>query len=111
MSIISAKDKAALISEAMDPQKVTLICSTHNFAYGSKGTKPNFKCKRCLFTMFMGLVANTPPENRKEVMDMLEAEVHSMIEMSKSSDPKLQDFFAHPEVYVNGERIGVPKVN
>jgi hypothetical protein len=110
MSVLTEKDKAQLIAEAMDPHKVTLTCGQHSYAYGGK-TRPNFKCKRCMFTMFMGLVANTPPDNRKEVMDMLEAEVHSMIEMSKSNDAKLQDFFKHPEVYVNDKRIGVPKVN
>lgn len=108
MSIISEKSKEALISEALDPKKVTLTCGAHSYAYGGK-LKPNFKCKKCMFTMFLGLVANTPPDNRKEMMDMLEAEVHSMIEMSKSKDSKLQDFFKHPEVYVNDKRIGVAK--
>jgi|ERR1035437_352427 hypothetical protein len=110
MAIISEKDRAALLAEVMDPHKVTLTCGLHHYAYGGTA-KPNFKCKRCMFTMFMGLVANTPPDSRKDVMDMLEAEVHSMIEMSNSSDLKLQDFFKHPEVYVNDKRIGVPKVN
>ena len=110
MAILSKKDQEQLLSEAMDPRKVTLTCGLHSYAYGGK-TPPNFKCKRCLFTMFMGLVANTPPADRKDVMDMLEAEVHSMIEMSKSGDAKMQDFFKHPEVYVNDKRIGVPKVN
>lgn len=108
MSIISERDKAALISEALDPQKVTLTCGVHHFAYGSK-TKPNFKCKRCLFTLFMGLIANTPPDKRKEQMDMLEYSVHELIEAHKSG--KMQDFFKHPEVYVNDKQIGVPKVN
>jgi hypothetical protein len=110
MAILSKKDQADIISLAMDPQKVTLTCGIHHFAYGGK-TKPNFKCKRCMFTLFMGLVANTPPDSQKDVVEMLEAEVHSMIEMSKSNDGKLQDFFKHPEVYVNEKRIGVPKVN
>ena len=70
MSILSKKDQEALISEALDPTKVTLTCGTHTYAYGGK-TPPNFKCKRCLFTMFMGLIANTPPDKRKEQMEML----------------------------------------
>jgi hypothetical protein len=110
MPVISDKDKASLLAEALDPKKVTLTCGLHNFAYGGS-IPPNFKCKRCIFTLFFGLVANTPPGDRKELMDMLEAEVHSMIEMSKSGDTKMQDFFKHPEVYVNDKRIGVPKVN
>ena len=110
MAILSDKAKGELISLAMDPKKVTLTCSQHHYAYGGK-LKPNFKCKKCIFTMFMGLLANTPPENQKEMMDMLEAEVHSMIELYQSGDAKMQDFFKHPEVYVNDKRIGVPKVN
>jgi hypothetical protein len=108
MSVLSDKDKAALISEAMDPKKVTLTCGIHHFAYGGK-LKPNFKCKRCLFTLFMGLIANTPPDKRQEQLEMLEFTVHELIEAKQSG--KLQDFFKHPEVYVNDKRIGVPKVN
>jgi hypothetical protein len=108
MAILSEKDKAQLISEVMDPNKITLTCGVHHWAYGSK-TKPNFKCKRCMFTLFMGLIANTPPEKRKEQMEMLEFSVHELIDAYKSG--KMQDFFKHPEVYVNDERIGVPKVN
>lgn len=108
MSIISEKDKQQLISEALDPKKITLTCGVHHYAYGGK-IKPNFKCKRCLFTMFMGLIANTPPEKRQEQMEMLEFSVHELIDAYKSG--KLQDFFKHPEVYVDGKQIGVPKVN
>lgn len=108
MGILSEKDKQALISEAMDPSKITLTCGTHHYAYSGK-LKPNFKCKKCMFTMFMGLIANTPPDKRKEQMEMLEFSVHELIELYKSG--KQQDFFKHPEVYVDGKRIGVPKVN
>ena|SRR6266705_340196 len=108
MSILSKKDQEQLISEALDPKKVTLTCGKHTYAYGGK-TKPNFRCKRCMFTMFMGLIANTPPDKRQEQMEMLEFSVHELIEAKKSG--KLQDFFKHPEVYVSGERVGVPKVN
>ena len=108
MSIISEKDKAALISEALDPTKITLTCGQHHYAYGGK-IKPNFKCKRCIFTMFMGLIANTPPDKRQDQLEMLEFTVHELIEAKKSG--KMQDFFKHPEVYVDGKQIGVPKVN
>lgn len=108
MAIISEKDKAQLIAEAMDPKKVTLTCGKHHYAYGGK-LKPNFKCKRCMFTMFMGLIANTPPDKRLDQMEMLEDTVHALMEAKNSG--KMEDFFAHPEIYVNDQRIGVPKVN
>lgn len=108
MSILTEKDKQQLISEVMDPHKVTLTCGLHHYAYGGK-LKPNFKCKRCMFTMFMGLIANTPPDKRLDQMDMLEESVHGLLEAHQSG--KLQDFFKHPEVYVNNKRVGVPKEN
>jgi hypothetical protein len=108
MSIISEKDKQQLLSEALDPTKITLTCGQHAYAYGGS-VSPNFKCKKCLFTMFIGLLANTPPEKRMEQMEMLEFSVHELIEAKQSG--KMEDFFARPEVYVNGKQIGVPKVN
>jgi hypothetical protein len=108
MAIISEKDKQQLIAEALDPRKVTLTCGIHHYAYGGK-LKPNFKCKRCMFTMFMGLIANTPPDKRQEQMEMLEYSVHELIDLEKSG--KMPEFFKHPEVYVNDKRIGTPKVN
>jgi hypothetical protein len=107
MSIVSEKDAKQLLEEALDPKKVTLTCGIHHWAYGSK-RKPNFRCKRCLFTMFMGLIANTPPEKRKEQVEMLEWTIHQLIEAKDKKE--LQQFFKHPEVYVNDKRIN-DKVN
>jgi hypothetical protein len=105
MSVVSTKDAEALISEAMDPKKVTLTCGAHHYAYGGK-LKPNFKCKRCMFTMFMGLICNMPPDKRKEQLEMLEFTIHELIEAKEKG--LIQDFLKHPEVYVNDKRIGVP---
>jgi hypothetical protein len=108
MSFISEKDKAALLAEVLDPNKVTLTCGTHHYAYSTGGKlKPNFKCKKCLFVMYMGLLANTPPDKRQDQMEMLEETVHGLVEAKQSG--KLAEFFKHPEVYVNDKRIGVSK--
>jgi hypothetical protein len=103
--VISKKDAEALIAEAMDPKRVVLTCGAHHYVYGGV-KKPNFKCKRCVFTMFMGLICNTPPDKRDEQLEMLEFTVHELLEAKNKG--LLQDFFAHPEVYVNNKRIGVP---
>lgn len=108
MALVSDKDKAALIAEAMDPKKVTLTCGTHSYAYGGK-LPPNFKCKKCIFTMFLGLIANTPPDKRQDQVEMLEEVVHKMVEAKDQG--QYADFFKRPEVYVNDKRIGVPTVN
>ena len=56
-------------------------------------------------TMFMGLVANTPPDQRQDRVEMLEELVHKMIESKDQA--QYQDFFRRPEVYVNDKRVGV----
>lgn len=103
MAILSKKDADALIAEAMDPKKVTLTCGVHHFAYGGK-LKPNFKCKKCMFTLFMGLIANTPPDKRKEQMEMLEFSVHELIDLEKKG--QLPQLLRHPEVYINDKKFG-----
>lgn len=104
MSLISKKDQEQLIAEAMDPKKVTLTCGVHHYVYGGK-LKPNFTCKRCIFTMFLGLIANTPPDKRQDQVEMLEEVIHKMIEAK--DEAMYQDFFRRPEVYVNDKRVGV----
>lgn len=108
MSILPKKDQEKLISEALDPKKVTLTCGLHHYAYGGK-LKPNFKCKRCMFTMFLGLIANTPPDQRQDRAEELEMLIHRMIECK--DEVQYQEFFKHPEVYVNDKRVGTEKVN
>ena len=108
MAILDHKDSAKLQVESLDPKKVTLTCGLHHYAYGGK-KKPNFKCKRCIMTMFMGLIANTPPDSRQDQVEMLEMVVHKMIEANKRGE--FSDFFKHPEVYVNNKRVGTPTVN
>jgi hypothetical protein len=103
--VLSKKDMEDLISEALDPKKVVLTCGQHHYVYGRR-TKPNFKCKRCMFTMFFGLIANTPPDKRQDQLEMLEYSVHQLLEAKNRGE--LQDFFKHPEVYLNSKRIGVP---
>lgn len=103
MALMSEKDMQALVAEAMDPKKVTLTCGIHHYAYGGK-LKPNFKCKKCMMTMFMGLIANTPPDKRKEQVEMLEFTVHELLDLEKKG--QLPELLKHPEVYVNNKRIG-----
>lgn len=103
MALLSQKDRDQLVSEALDPKKVTLTCGIHHYAYGGR-LKPNFKCKQCMMVCFMGLIANTPPEKRKEQMEMLEYSVHELIDLEKKG--QLPELLKHPEVYINGKRLG-----
>lgn len=96
---ISAKDKAALIEEMMDPKKVVLTCGQHKYIY--KGArKPNFKCPKCNFVSFMGLICNTPPAQRQEQFEMLEWTIHKMIEEVKAGRLTKDTLLKRPEVSV-----------
>src|SRR5271154_3622069 len=80
---ISEKDKAQFLEEAPDPRKVTLVCGIHKYSYGSK-RKPNFRFKQCSFVNSMGLIANTPPERRTEMLEMFEFTVNKLVEAAKN---------------------------
>jgi len=97
--LITDRDKADIISESMDPQKVVLYCATHNWAYGSK-RPPAFNCYKCTMASFIGLLANTPPGRRDEVFEMLEYSVNKLIEADKRGEINRIKLFAHPEVTV-----------
>jgi len=105
MSLFARKDVDKLISEALDPNKVILTCGIHQWSYGMKNkygkpVPPNFKCKQCQMVSFMGLLANTPPEKRQEVVEMLEYSVHKLIEAEKHGDIDKFTLFNRPEVSI-----------
>lgn len=95
--LITAKDRDAIISEAMDPKKVVLYCADHNWSYGSK-RPPAFNCYKCTIASFIGLLANTPPARRDEVFEMLEYSVRKLIEADKRGEIDRIKLFKHPEV-------------
>ena len=96
---ISEKDKAQFLEEALDPRKVTLVCGIHKYAYGSK-RKPNFRCKQCAFVNSMGLIANTPPERRMEMLEMFEFTVNKLVEAAKNGTLTKDTFLKRPEVSI-----------
>jgi hypothetical protein len=96
---LSEKDKAAYLAEALDPNKVTLVCGIHKYAYGSK-KKPNFRCKQCAFVNSMGLIANTPPERRMEMLEMFEWTCHKLVEAAKNGSLTKNTLYKRPEVSI-----------
>lgn len=92
-----------LLQEALDPQKVTLTCGIHGYAYGSKRSHPNFKCKQCNMVSFMGLLANTPPEKRQETVEMLEYTIHKLVEADKRGELDRATILKHPIVTITSE--------
>ena len=101
-TFLTDSDKAKLLSEVMDPSKVVLTCPIHNWVYGTK-RPPNYKCKQCWMASFMGLLANTPPNRRLEVLEMLEYRVHKLVEADKKGEIDRIKLFARPEVTISKE--------
>ncbi len=99
MGLLDAKDKEKLFSECMDKEKVILTCGIHHFSYGQKRI-PTPGCKNCQMVSFMGLLANTPPPRRQEVLEMLEYSVHKLVEADKRGELRKQKFLKRPEVTV-----------
>ena len=101
-SLFDTTTPAEVLTEVFDKDKFNLVCNIHHFAYGSK-TLPNFKCKKCTMVSFVGLMCNTPPSKRAELMDALEASIHKMIESEQRGELKLSDFYGHPQVTIEKE--------
>ena len=99
MSLLSKSDRDKIVSEALDPDKVVLECGIHHWVYGSK-RQPTPGCKQCWMASFLGLIANTPPNKRQEVMDMLEYSVHQLVQADKEGRIDRIKLFKRPEVTI-----------
>lgn len=101
-------DKAKFLSEALDPEKVLLVCGIHKWSPGSKDQRgkpvpPNFKCKQCQFASFMSLLAHIPANKRYEVLEMLEYSTRKLIEADKRGELNAAQLYKHPKVTVTKE--------
>jgi hypothetical protein len=99
MAFLTKEDREKLIAEVMDPSKVVLTCGIHNWSYGSK-RPPMFKCPRCNMVSFLGLLANTPPNRRDEVLEMLEYSVHQLVQADKEGRIDRIKLMGKPEVTI-----------
>lgn len=94
-------DKAKLIAETADSEKIVLVCGQHRFAYNPRSKRaPVFGCKQCWMVQFTGLLANTPPNKRDEVLEMLEYSVHKLIEADKNGTIDRIKLLSRPEVSI-----------
>lgn len=68
----------------MDPQKVQVYCSTHQYFGPTKnGTevKPGLGCSKCWFVLYFHDIATTPPEKRAARLDELTEVLHKTVEL------------------------------
>lgn len=101
---LTLKDQKDILSECTDKNKFVLVCSRHGRAYGAK-RPPVPGCKECYMVDFVGLVANTPPEKREEIVEMLEFSVRSLIQAERDGILTKQTFFKHPQVTIEKNAI------
>lgn len=99
MSLLNARDKERLLSEVTDKEKVVLVCGEHQYTYGQK-RMPTLGCKMCWMVSFLGLLANTPPNKRDEVLEMLEYSVHKLVEADERGEIDRIKLFARPQVTI-----------
>jgi len=102
MSLITQQDKEKLLNEVFDKDKVFLTCGIHKWAYGSK-RQPTPGCKQCWMASFVGLLANTPPNKRLEVLEMLEYSINKLVEADRRGEIDRIKLFKHPQVTVSKE--------
>jgi hypothetical protein len=98
-TFLTDSDKQKILSECLDPEKVVLTCPTHMWSYGTK-RQPTPGCKQCWLASFTGLLANTPPNRRLEVLEMLEYSVHKLVEADKKGEIDRIKLFKRPEVTI-----------
>lgn len=87
----------SLVSEILDPQKVTLVCGKHNHVAG--GVRRHTGCSRCIMVDFVAMFAKTPPEKRQEALDQFEALVHAMCEADDEGTFDI-NIYKHPTVVI-----------
>ena len=103
-SLISQQDKEKLLSEVMDPEKVVLVCGEHRYTYNPRSNRPPvWNCPQCWKVQFIGLLANTPPNKRDEVLEMLEYSVHKLVEAAEKGQIDKIKLYKHPKVTVTRE--------
>lgn len=98
-AFLTAEDKQKMLAEVFNKDKFVLVCPQHKWAYGSK-RPPNFKCKQCQMISFVGLMCNTPPNRREEVLEMLEYSVNHLVEADKKGLIDHRRLLKRPEVTV-----------
>lgn len=112
--MLSTTETKGVLDELLSGKKgetVQLVCGIHNHVYGAKdpltgGPKlPNFKCSRCMFVEYMGLIVNTPPEKREETVEMLTRSAHQLAQADKEGRIDRMKLYKHPKIFVNDKEI------
>lgn len=99
------KDRTAeLVSNLLSGDKVSLICSVHNYTPGS-APRTHRGCPQCIMCDYVFMFANTPKDRQREALDQFEALIHGLCELEDEGklDVNIQ---RHPTMTI--ERDALP---
>lgn len=102
----SRKQIEDLISQATDPNKVTLICGKHMYVANLRN-QPTEGCKDCMMAYLQVWFAKTPPHKRLEELEKLERLVRNMVDLKERGQFDIK-LFDHPEVSIERD-VDPPK--
>lgn len=80
MSEHPTASRARYLTEVLDPRKIQLTCSIHNYLPG-RDIRQHTGCPQCIMADYVKMFAETPPELRAERLDQFEALIQTMCEL------------------------------
>lgn len=96
---VDPKDRAELIAEALDSERVTLTCGEHGYIAGSFQSRPMPGCVNCNKVFLIHLLTTHPPAKRAEKLEEL---TRAIVDACALEDRGKFDFqaFEHPKIEI-----------
>lgn len=89
-------DKQRIITEALDPNKIVLMCKKHMYAGNGMPTE---SCKDCHQVWWTNWAAKLDPSKRTEIIERVQELAHMAVELDKKGMFDVE-LFEHPEVLI-----------
>ena len=102
MAALTEREKRDYVEQALDPNKVVLVCSRHRYAGGDPSQRPTPGCYECNYVWLTYHFAKIPPHQRAE---KLEEMTRAIVDACALEDRGKFDFqpFEHPQVKIEHE--------
>jgi hypothetical protein len=92
---LSEREREELLRNALDPNKVLLVCGRHNYTITYIRRPPVDGCPDCWFVYLAHIVAQFPPSQQKEVIERLDELIHRLIE-----NPHAVQLYRRPKIEI-----------
>lgn len=77
----TSRDRTAEVAaHLVDGDKLTLMCSMHNYTPGGTPRR-HTGCSQCIMCDYVYMFANTPRDKQKEEFEKFEALIHALVEL------------------------------